>query len=241
MPPKGWRKDKKQSYSQPDPNSGWDAASPLPDEDDDSDDFEPLPPIPEEPQGIGGHKYLVRIEEQGINVLNRMIRNYDKSSTDSRTHQHVVQAVKTLLSITEKDRQEAVNTMDAYQEQLVALASFITTKFLAFVGRDVRDTIRNSAKEMIKRIESMKKLDEDAKEIWTTEIDRIARSFGFKKFELLFAKGLAEDQRAQTAFEIAEDLVETFDKEQRIRMDDDGVIRIKQAVYDRDKRKMTQQ
>ena len=94
---------------------------------------------------------------------------------------------------------------------------------------------------MIKRIESMKKLDEDAKEIWTTEIDRIARSFGFKKFELLFAKGLAEDQRAQTAFEIAEDLVETFDKEQRIRMDDDGVIRIKQAVYDRDKRKMTQQ
>ena len=199
--------------------------------------FEPLDEIDEYPQGIGGHKYLVRLEDQSIDVLYRMVRNYNPDSTDSRTHQHVVAAVKTMLSITEKDRQEAVNTMDAYQEQLVALALFITKTFLPALGVDIRNSIRKRVKSVERNINVLGGESEEIKNIWIAEIDRFFRGLGFKKFELIFARALSEDPRTQQAFDIAKDLVETFSKEQRIEVEDDGVLRIKEAIQNREKRR----
>jgi len=199
--------------------------------------FELLNEIDEYPQGIGGHKYLVRLEDQSIDVLYKMVRNYNPNSTDSRAHQHVVAAVKTMLNITKKDRQEAVNTMDAYQEQLVALASFITTTFLPALGINIRNSLRKRVKEVEQNIKVLNGESEEIKTLWIAEIDRFLRGFGFKKFELIFARALSEDLRTQQAFDIAKDLVETFSKEQRIEVEDDGVLRIKEAIQNRVQRR----
>ena len=201
-------------------------------------------PVPDDPQGIGGHKYIARMEEKIYRALESLIDEYmgeddgkDGRKTDARYGAQVTNAIKTLAGMIEKDRQSAVETMDAYQEQLVSLASFIVTQFLPMVGKTVRRDIRTIAKGVMAEVEAHGKDDPEMVEVWGQAVERMSRQFGFKRFELIFARALSQDKACQDAFLLSEDLVDTFKAERRVEFDSTGSIRIREAITKREIKK----
>jgi len=176
----------------------------------------PFNPVPTEPLGIGGHRYANRL---AVKVVSRLEMLVDQGTIGQG--QQAVQASKTLLSYTEGIKKEAQNVMLAYEKQLILLAEHIVEKFLPAVSEKVKSELGEWKDTVLKDVrDSLPDVDTVACEIWAAAIDKFARQYDQKRFEIMMAESLSENPKTSEAFNITEELVKNFGGE------DDGAAMV---------------
>lgn len=179
----------------------------MADKPDDSEDKKsPSDPTPVQPLGIGGYRYANRLTVKIVRQLEVMV-----DSGAIGQGQQAVQASKALLEHTKGIKREAQNVMLAYEKQLVALAEHLVEKFLPAVSEKVKADFKHWKDEVLDEVlRSIPGINEDSCNVWTESIERFARQFDLKKFELMMAESLAENQKTSEAFNITEELVKNY-------------------------------
>lgn len=187
----------------------------------DNDDEEEL--TSRYPEGIAGYLYAERLSVKVLQALEKIVLAGSSESSQ------VVQASKALLAETDKTQKTALDVMQAYEKQLIALSGYIVESFLPNLGKSIKEDFRQGQEELLSEIYD-KLPDGEATDIVRESIEKFVRQIAMKKFELLFAKSLSENENIQQAFGFAEDLLENFveDRASGQKVESDAVAKIRE-------------
>jgi len=191
---------------------------------------------PFEPSGIGGWQYFDRIKQKVIRKLEETI---NMGGAAGSGHSQTVAASKTLLEEAAKGKDDAIEVMKAYQDQLIIVAEHLVERFLPALGMKIKQDIR---KDQDAAIEDIKKLfssetNDDAIEEWRKTINRFVRLFELKRFELMLAETMVENKEVATAFDFSHDLIETYRETDLIDRDSGSVTKLKEHIQRREREK----
>ncbi len=176
--------------------------------------------LPEDPQGIGGWRYADRLEKKVLRQLEIVV-----NKGAAGTGQQLVNASKLLIAETSKTKNSAMNLMEAYEKQLIILAEFSVENFLPAMGRRIRKDLRKEKDAIFKKLKKVppeKQLD-----LLENMIEKIVRKWSLKRFELLYAKVMAEDKEVSNAFNFTSDMIETFIDEKYVALEDEATLIIR--------------
>ena len=176
------------------------------------DNLEPI-----EPEGIGGWRYRDRLKQKAYRELEKVMNQGMKAGGSQ-----YVNAVKTLLNEATKDTEEAIDVMNAYENQILIMANHIVENFLPGLGRSIKNELNDARDEIQTNVEKTIKDTNDldvAIRVWRKEFNRFVRQFELKRFELLFAESMAENKSVNEAFDFSRDLLNTFIEKDDIEFD----------------------
>ena len=178
--------------------------------------------VKEKPSGIGGWRYAHRLSNKVHRALEEII-----NLGSAGTGQQIVHASKTLLAETNKTKDSAVELMEAYEKQLLILAEHVVERFLPAIGKLLRKELRDHRDEIINKVKKAK--PEELFSVFLSELERFIRVWSLKKFELLFAESMAENDEVSQAFDFSKEIIETFKDEKYITLESEETLLIKKT------------
>ena len=162
---------------------------------------------PRYPEGLGGYLYGHRLNLSALNALEDIVRSGGENT-------QVVAACKALITETEKMKKSSVEVMQAYEKQLLILAEHIVEHFLPDLAKSIRDyfnELRNTVAQKIKEeAGDLPEADYEFMKIWQENLDLFIRRVSLKRFELLFANSLLNNDETREAFGFSKDLLTSF-------------------------------
>jgi hypothetical protein len=190
--------------------------------------------VPEEPSGIGGWKFADRLKIKAFTALQDVVNQGVKAQG-----QQLVQACKTLVAEADKMKDESIEIMQAYEKQLLILASHIVEKFLPaiqkYTKKEIKDIQAGVLEDVGREMVEARRADEltvrKAVSIWSDAISKFHRKLSIKRFELLFADSLRDNRGTREAFELTKGLLDKYGSELEVEgiFDDEAVATIRQA------------
>lgn len=185
-------------------------------------------PTPLEPRGIGGFKYANRLTSK---ILARLEHMVDEGQIGQG--QQAIAASKELLRYADNVKKDALTVMQAYEKQLLLLAEHMVEKFLPMIGEKIKNDFIDWKQQVSDAVTDQINSGGDPQSAWSDEMDRFARQFDRKKFEILFAESLMENPKTSEAFDMTTDLLENYggDEESVYQIiEDDSAKVIKEAL-----------
>ena len=179
-----------------------------------------------DPAGIGDHMYAERVRQKVIHSLEKVI---DQSAA-SVSHNQYVQAAKALLDIAEKTKLDAAEVMVAYEDQLLVLAEHLVETFLPELGQLIKQEFRDVGDAIVRKMLETSEPEDGQIKIWKDEIDRVVRSFGLKRYELLLAETMTLSERVSAAFDFGKDLIENYKVTSEITIENKGTAKLKEHI-----------
>jgi len=196
---------------------------------------------PFEPSGVGGWQYFDRIKQKVIRKLEEAINT---GVTTGSGHSQTVAASRTLLDEAAKGKDDAIEVMKAYQDQLIIVAEHLVERFLPALGMKIKQDLRKDQDAAIEDIKKLFSLDPEESEInnaaieeWRKTINRFVRLFELKRFELMLAETMVENKEVATAFDFSHDLIQTYRETDLIGRDSGSVTKLKEHIQRREREK----
>jgi len=183
-----------------------------------------------DPAGIGEHQYADRVRQKVIHSLEGIINQ----SAATVSHNQYVQAAKALLDIADKTKLDAAEIMTAYETQLLILAEYLVEIFLPELGQKIKEEFRAAGESVIEKIVEATKPDDEQLKIWSEAIDKVVRSFGLKRYELLLAETMATNPQISEAFDFTKDLIENYKTTSEISFADKDTAKLKEFIGKRE-------
>ena len=187
----------------------------------DGSDYEP-----EEPAGIGDWQYADRIKRKVFRSLEGIINQ----SAATVSHNQYVQAAKALLEQAEKTKIDAAEIMMAYESQLLILAEHLVESFLPKLGQQIKKELRDVENAVVKKIVETSDPESDQIKVWKEEIDRVARSFELKRYELLLAETMVSNKQVSEAFDFTKDLIDNYKTTSEITIENKNTAKLKEHI-----------
>ncbi len=179
-----------------------------------------------DPSGVGGHQYAERLKQKAFRALEGTINQ----SAGTVGHSQYVQACKALIDQAEKTKLDSAEIMMAYESQLLVLAEFLVETFLPKLGTKMKAEIRDAGRLVTKKIFNELGSETDHYKIWKKEINRVARGFELRRFELILAELMVTNKRVREAFDFSKDLIANYKLTSEIPIDDKAVAKLKEHV-----------
>jgi len=179
--------------------------------------------VEKEPSGIGGWRYANRLQEKVFRELEAVI-----NQGTSATGQQLVNASKLLIQELTKVKESSIELMEAYEKQLIILAEFFVEKFLPNLGRKIKSEFKDDIDEIISKALKTGNARE-ALNIIQADLDKLVRKWDIKRYELLLAELLSEDNETSQAFNFTSDMIDTFLKEKFVTLADESAMIITRA------------
>jgi len=193
-------------------------------------------PTPIEPMGIGGYRFGNRLSSKVIRNLEKMI-----DSGVVGAGNQAVQASRELLKYADNIKKEALDVMQAYEQQLLLLAEHLVEKFLPMIGEKLKADAMEWKVGVLGDVKDSLGTDvgdkgTNAYDIWEQKIERFSRQFDRKKFEILLAESLLENPKTSDAFDMTVDMIKNYgagDDVHRM-IEDEATNTIKEAEIQRE-------
>lgn len=180
--------------------------------------------VEKEPAGIGGWRYANRLQQKVFKELESVI-----NQGTSGTGQQLVHASKLLIAELTKVKESSMELMEAYEKQIIIIAEFIVEKFLPNLGRQLKNEMRDDIEELFAEAREKNNLN-TAMEFLQVGLDKMVRKWDIKRYELLFAELLADDQETSQAFNFTSDMVDEFLDEKYVSLADEAALVIQRAT-----------
>jgi len=174
--------------------------------------------VEKEPAGIGGWRYSHRLQQKVFLELESVI-----NQGTSGTGQQLVMASKLLITELTKVKESSMELMEAYEKQLIILAEFFVEKFLPNLGRKIKAELKDDIDEVISKASNIGNT-RDALNTIQIDLDKTIRKWDIKRYELLLAELLSDDNETSQAFNFTSDMVDTFLKEKFVSLADESAM-----------------
>jgi len=178
--------------------------------------------VSKEPSGMGGWRYADRLQEKVFRELEKVV-----NQGTSGTGQQLVNASRLLIVELTKVKDSSVELMEAYEKQLIILAEFFVEKYLPKLGGRIKKELKQDVELILSKVTEAGK--DDAIEVIMEGLNKLVRKWNIKRYELLIAELLAEDNETSAAFNFTTEMVHTFLKEKHVSLADESALVIAKA------------
>jgi len=180
--------------------------------------------VEKEPSGIGGWRYANRLQEKVFRELEKVV-----NQGTSGTGQQLVNASKLLIAELTKVKDSSMELMEAYEKQLIILAEFFVEKYLPQLGSRIKKDLKSDIEDSLSKASDQN----DFLSTITEGLEKVIRKWNIKRYELLLAELLSEDDETSEAFNFTKDMVHTFLKEKHVTLADESTLIIAKAQEQR--------